>query len=137
MCVICLFITLRRWVVALQMSILVLVLLFLLLLIQYGLILLFTHPPVLHALLLILSAPDSSSLLDSPLLVPPLFPSSAPLLGMTLLRNFPFLSDRNPLSDSDLTSIHFFFENNRLAIFFPLSAAVFLLQESLFVSLPL
>ena len=78
MCVICLFITLRRWVVALQMSILVLVLLFLLLLIHYGLILLFTHPPVLYALLLILSAPDSSSLLDSPLLVPPLFPVFGP-----------------------------------------------------------
>ena len=61
----------------------------------------FTHPPVLSAPLLILSAsrflaPDSP---DSPLLVSTPFLFSVHLHGMT----FPFLFDRNPLwTHSDL-----------------------------------
>ena len=52
----------------------------------------FTHPPVLSALLLKLSA-SRFPVPDSPLLVPAPFLSSVHLHGMT----FPFLSDRNPL----------------------------------------
>ena len=52
----------------------------------------FTHPPVLSAQLLTLSASRFLAP-DSPLLVPELFLSSVHLHGMT----FPFLSDRNPL----------------------------------------
>ena len=51
---------------------------------------------------------------DCPLLVPTPFLSMAPLHGMT----FPFLSDRNPLwTHSNQTSGHFFFQNNRTAMF--------------------
>ena len=52
----------------------------------------FTHPPVLSALLLILSA-SRFLVADFPQLVLAPFLSSVPLHGMT----FPFLSDRNPL----------------------------------------
>ena len=49
----------------------------------------FTHPPILSALLLILSASRFLAP-DFPVLVPVPFPSLAPWHGMT----FPFLSDR-------------------------------------------
>ena len=52
----------------------------------------FTHPPVLSALLPILSE-STFYVPDFPLVVPVLFLSSTPLLGLT----FPFLSKRNSL----------------------------------------
>ena len=64
----------------------------------------FTHPPVLSALLLILSASRFLAP-GSPLLVPAPFLFSVHLHGMT----FPFFSDRNPLSNPlNETSRQFF-----------------------------
>ena len=81
----------------------------------------FTHPPILSALLLILSA---SRFLTPhfPLLAPTPFLSSAPLLGMT----FPFLSDRNPLwTHSSRTSKHFFSQNSYSPVMFSVPCCCF------------
>ena len=73
----------------------------------------FTHPPVLSALLLILSASRFLAP-DSPLLVPAPFLFLVHRHGMT----FPFLSDRNSLwTASSHTSGRFFFHNTRPAMF--------------------
>ena len=71
----------------------------------------FTHPPVLSALLLILSASRFLAP-DYPLLVPAPFLFSVNLRGMT----FPFLSDRNPLWTHSLFALRIVSMNNILLL---------------------
>ena len=80
----------------------------------------FTHPPVLSALLPILSE-STFYVPDFPLVVPELFLSSTPLLGLT----FPFLSKRNSLwISSNSTSKHFFLQS-KISPLVPLSIKLF------------
>ena len=77
------------------------------------------HTLLYCAQLLILSLVSASRFFipDFPLVVSTPFLSVAPLHGIT----FPFLSDRNPLwTLLNLASRHFFFQNNRSAMFFAL-----------------
>ena len=90
----------------------------------------FTHPPILSALLLILSA-SRSFITDFQLLFLMPFPSPAPLHG----RTFPFLSNRNPLwTPSNTTLKHFFFSKTIGPPCFPSHTASILLCASACVS---